>query len=111
MRFERQKAVPVEYKGVRLACGYRVDFVIDEELILEIKAVERLQPVHEAQLLTYLRLTGIGTGLLVNFHAETIRRGLRRLTLPSKSSPPPRLPVSPAYTTAGAARRSTRKVH
>ena len=90
--FERQRPVPVEYKGVLLECGYRLDFVVNSMLVVEVKAVERLLPVHEAQLLTYLRLTGLGVGLIVNFHCETIKGGLRRLTL--KSFPPSRLPVS-----------------
>ena len=81
VRFERQRPVPVSYKGIELAYGYRLDFVVARVLVLEIKAVESLLPVHEAQLLTYLRLTGLPIGLLVNFHAETLRRGLRRLTL------------------------------
>lgn len=81
LRFERQKAITVIYKGIRLEQGYRIDFVIENELILELKAIERLLPVHEAQLLTYLRLTKLRTGLLVNFGAETLRRGIRRLTL------------------------------
>jgi GxxExxY protein len=66
---------------MRLDYGYRLDFVIQETLILEAKATEQLSAVHEAQLLTYLRLAQLPIGLLVNFHAETIRRGLRRLTL------------------------------
>lgn len=81
LRCERQKPLPVQYKGVNLACGYRLDLVVEDELIVELKAVEHLLPVHAAQLISYLRLTGIQTGLLVNFHAETIKRGLRRLTL------------------------------
>ena len=80
---------------LELDCGYRLDFVVERELIIEIKAVERLLPVHEAQLITYLKLAGIRTGLLVNFHAETLRHGLRRLTLNPKIFPPSRLPVNP----------------
>jgi GxxExxY protein len=94
LTFERQKPVPVSYKGVRLECGYRLDFVVEGRLIVEIKAVERLVPVHEAQVLTYLRLTGLPAALLVNFHAVTIRRGLRRLVLNPKSFPSFPLPVS-----------------
>ncbi len=86
--FERQKTLPVSYKGVRLECGYRMDFVVRAELVVEVKAVERLLPVHEAQLISYLRLTRLPAGLLVNFHAETIRRGLRRLTLKLPVLPP-----------------------
>ncbi len=79
LRFTRQRVVPVSYKGVELECGYRLDFVVEDELVLEIKAVEQLLPVHDAQLITYLKLTGVPAGLLVNFHAETIKQGLRRL--------------------------------
>jgi GxxExxY protein len=81
LKFERQRPVPVTYKGLTLDYGYRLDFLVADQLVLEIKATERLLPVHEAQLLTYLRLTGHSTGILVNFGAETVRQGLRRLTL------------------------------
>jgi GxxExxY protein len=81
VRFEHQRPVPISYKGMELAHGYRLDFLVAGVLVLEIKAVETLLPLHEAQLLTYLKLTGLPIGLLVNFHAETLRRGLRRLTL------------------------------
>lgn len=81
LKFERQRPVPVTYKGLTLDYGYRLDFLVAEQLVLEVKATEQLLPVHEAQLLTYLRLTGHPTGILVNFGAETVRRGLRRLTL------------------------------
>ena len=79
IRFDQQRAVPVKYKGLELECGYRLDFVIEEALIVEVKALERLMPVHEAQLLTYLKLTQIKSGLLINFNAETLKEGLRRL--------------------------------
>jgi len=81
LRFDQQRAVPVRYKGLDLECGYRLDFVVEEALIIEIKALERLMPVHEAQLLTYLKLTRIRSGLLINFNAETLKQGLRRLTI------------------------------
>lgn len=81
LAFERQLLVPVRYKGMALECGYRVDFLVERALLVEIKAVERLLPVHEAQVITYLKLLSIRTGLLVNFHSETLKRGLRRLTL------------------------------
>lgn len=77
----RQLALPVVYKSVRLDCGYRLDVVIENQVILEIKAVERIMPVHEAQLLTYMKLSGIRTGLLLNFHAAVLKDGIRRLTL------------------------------
>ena len=87
LNFERQVPLPVTYKAIELDCGYRLDFVVQRELIVEIKAVERLLPVHQAQVITYLKLTGIQTGLLVNFHTETLRRGLRRLSLTPKILP------------------------
>ena len=77
----RQLALPVVYKSVRLDCGYRLDIVIENQVILEIKAVERVMPVHEAQLLTYMKLSGIRTGLLLNFHSAVLKDGIRRLTL------------------------------
>ncbi len=85
LSFERQVPLPVIYKGVQLECGYRMDFVVCQELVVELKAVERLLPVHEAQLISYLRLTRVPAGLLVNFHVEAIRRGLRRLSLHSEA--------------------------
>jgi GxxExxY protein len=72
--------VPVIYKNFDVGCAYRVDLIVEGILIVEIKAIERLMPVHEAQLLTYLKVTGLPVGLIVNFHAEVLRRGLRRLT-------------------------------
>lgn len=79
--FECQRPVPVVYKGTRRDCGYRLDIVLGERLIVEIKAVERLLPVHQAQVLTYLKLTRFPAALLVNFNAVTLKSGLRRLTL------------------------------
>ena len=87
LSFERQLRPPVRYKDIELDCGYRLDFVVEQELIVENKAVERLLPVHEAQLITYLKLTGVRAGLLVNFNTEALRRGLRRLTLNPKALP------------------------
>jgi GxxExxY protein len=81
LEFKRQLEVPVIYKGKTLAAIYRVDFVIEQQLVVEIKAVERPAPVHEAQLLTYLKHTGIPVGLLVNFNTPVLKDGLRRLVL------------------------------
>jgi GxxExxY protein len=94
LRFERQRRVPLEYKGTSLECGYRLDLVVDEALIVEVKCVDELLPIHEAQLLTYLRLTSLPTGLLVNFRTNVLKAGLRRLTL-SPAFPSSRLPVNP----------------
>jgi len=77
--FERQKELPVEYKGVKLDCGYRLDILVENRLIVELKACESLQPIHEAQLLTYLKLTGIKVGLLINFNVPVLKEGIRRL--------------------------------
>jgi len=79
--FRRQVPLPVVYKTIRLDCGYRIDVVVEEQVILELKTVERLMPVHEAQLLTYLKLSGIRTGLLLNFDSPVLRDGLRRMVL------------------------------
>lgn len=81
IEFARQVPLPVVYKGVRLDCGYRLDVVIANEMILEVKAVDRLLPIHDAQVLTYLRLSGHKVGLLMNFNALTLKDGLRRLVL------------------------------
>jgi GxxExxY protein len=79
--FVRQVPLPVVYKGVLLECGYRMDIVADKALVIEIKAVERLMPIHEAQMLTYLRLSGMKVGLLMNFNSVLLKDGLRRFAL------------------------------
>jgi GxxExxY protein len=79
IHYERQKELPIEYKGVKLDCGYRLDIVVEESLILELKACEQLEPIHEAQLLTYLKMTGIEVGLLINFNIPILKDGIRRL--------------------------------
>jgi len=76
--FERQIPIPVEYKGVKLDCGYRADIVVDGTILLEIKAIESLLPIHDAQLLSYLKLGGWKIGLLINFNVELLKNGLRR---------------------------------
>ena len=81
IEFARQVALPVVYKGMALECGYRMDLVISRCLVIEIKAIDRLIPIHDAQLLTYLRLGGYRIGLLMNFHAILLKDGLRRLVL------------------------------
>ena len=79
--FKRQVPLPVVYKSVRLDCGYRIDILVENHLILEIKAMERLLPIHEAQVLTYMRLSGARTGLLLNFNTPVLKDGIRRLML------------------------------
>jgi len=79
--FERQRSLPVQYKGVKLDCGYRLDLLVDESVVVEIKAVESVQPIHEAQLLTYLKLGGWKLGLLINFNVPILKEGIRRRIL------------------------------
>jgi GxxExxY protein len=79
--FTRQVPLAVNYKGVRLDCGYRIDLIVDRTLLLEIKAVEKLLPIHDAQILTYLRLSRIRVGLLMNFNTVVLRDGIRRIVL------------------------------
>jgi GxxExxY protein len=76
---EEQKPLPVVYKQVRLDCGYRLDLVVEDEIIVEIKAIEKLLPIHEAQLLSYLRLAKKRVGLLMNFHVPVLKSGLKRI--------------------------------
>jgi GxxExxY protein len=79
--FERQRALPVQYKGVALDCGYRLDLLVENAVVVEIKAVSEIEPVHEAQLLTYLRLGGWQVGLLINFNVPVLKNGIRRRVL------------------------------
>ena len=77
--FECQKPLPLEYKGIKLECGYRTDLLVAGLVIVEIKSGEALAPIHEAQLLTYLKLTGIKVGFLINFNVVVLKQGIRRL--------------------------------
>ena len=79
VRLEEQKPLPVVYKQVKLDCGYRLDLVVEDEIIVEIKAIEKLLPIHEAQLLSYLRLAKKRVGLLMNFHVPVLKNGLKRI--------------------------------
>jgi GxxExxY protein len=79
LKVERQKPLPVVYKGVTLDCGYRIDLLVEDAVIVEIKAVDSLTPVHEAQLLSYLKLSSCKVGLLVNFNVKVLKAGIRRL--------------------------------
>jgi GxxExxY protein len=77
--FERQRPLPVGYKGVKLDCGDRLDVVVENKLIVELKSVEALAPIHDAQLLTYLKLSGMTVGLMINFNVPVLRRGIKRI--------------------------------
>jgi len=79
LRVEQQKAHPVVYRGVQLDCGYRLDIVVNECVIVEVKAVEKFTTVYEAQLLSYLRLLNYRVGLLLNFHCTLLKNGVRRI--------------------------------
>jgi GxxExxY protein len=84
--YRRRAPLPVTYKGSRLDCGYRLDLVVAERVVIEVKTVERLLAIHEAQLLTYLKLSRIRTGLLLNFNSAALKDGLRRLTLDERTA-------------------------
>jgi len=79
MSFERQKPLPIIYKEVELDCGYKLDVVVENIIILELKACEKIEPIHEAQLLTYLKLSGMKVGLLINFNVPVLKDGIKRL--------------------------------
>jgi len=79
--YECERPIPINYKGVELDCGYRLDVLVDGRVLVEIKAVEAIAPVHKAQLLTYLRLLGIKVGLLVNSNVPVLKEGIQRLVL------------------------------
>ena len=79
LKFERQRPLPVAYKGVQLDCGYRLDVVVENKVVVELKSVDALAPIHEAQLLTYLKLSGLTVGLLINFNVPVLGRGIKRI--------------------------------
>ena len=79
--FRLQHPQPVEYKGLRLDCGYRLDLLVEDELIIELKSVEAIKGIHEAQLLTYMKLAGIKTGLRINFNVTKLKDGIKRFVL------------------------------
>lgn len=76
----RQVELPVIYKRVELDCGYRIDLIVEEAVVVELKAVEKLLPIHEAQILTYLKLSGMSVGLLLNFNVPVLRDGIKRIS-------------------------------
>lgn len=79
--FEKQKPLPVVYKDVKLECGYRIDLLVDGRIVVELKAIEAIAPVHEAIVLTYLRLSGCRVGLLINFNVAVLKDGIRRFKM------------------------------
>ncbi|PXF59359.1 MAG: GxxExxY protein [Deltaproteobacteria bacterium] len=79
--FKLQYSLPVEYKGIKLDCGYRIDLLVDDSIIVELKSVDKILPIHQAQLLTYMKLSGISIGLLLNFNVEYMKNGIKRMVL------------------------------
>jgi GxxExxY protein len=79
--FERQRPLPIQYKGIDLDCGYRIDLLVADTVVVELKAIEKTLPVHEAQLLTYLKLGGWKVGLIINFNVPILKQGIRRRVL------------------------------
>ena len=79
IEFERQRSLPIIYKGVKLDCGYRIDLLVANAVVVEIKTVDMLLPIHHSQLLTYLRLGGWKVGLLINFHVPVLKNGIKRI--------------------------------
>jgi len=79
LSFERQKPLALSYKGIKLDCGYRLDLVVENAIIVELKACEKIEPIHKAQLLTYLKLSGLNLGLLLNFNVTVMRNGIIRI--------------------------------
>lgn len=79
--YEKQKILPIMYKGKLLECVYRIDILVDNKVVLELKSIEKVLPVHEAQLLTYLKLTGVKTGMLLNFNVPLLKDGIKRFVL------------------------------
>lgn len=79
LHFTRQQPLPVRYKGINLDCAYQMDVVVENLVVLELKSVEKLLPIHDAQLLTYLKLSGISLGLLLNFNVTAMKDGIRRI--------------------------------
>ena len=87
IQFRFQIHMPIAYKGCKLDCGYRIDFLVADKLIVELKAVEQILGIHEAQLITYMRLAAVPSRLLINFNVKVLKHGIRRL-FPSPLSPP-----------------------
>ena len=81
MQFKLQHPLPVEYKGIKLDCGYRIDVLVEDRIIVELKSVDKILPIHQAQLLTYMKLADISIGLLINFNVKYLKHGIKRMVL------------------------------
>ena len=96
LNFKRQVSLPVIYKGIKLDCGYKMDLVVEDTVVLELKTVDQLLPIHTAQLLTYLKLSGKPVGLLINFNAPILKKGLKRLVNHFRESTGALVPSAPS---------------
>jgi GxxExxY protein len=101
IRFQRQLAVPVEYKGLKLNCSYRLDLLVEDAVIVEIKALDTVLPVHSAQVLTYLKATGKPVGLLINFNVPVLKNGLKRVVNHYNDRPVARSVSAPSASESG----------
>jgi GxxExxY protein len=81
LKVERQKPIPIIYKEIKLDCGYRLDLLVENSVVVELKSIDALLPVHEAQILTYMKFSRVRTGLLINFNVTVLKNGLRRYVL------------------------------
>ena len=81
LKFDRQRKLPMTYKGIQLDCGYRIDLLVEEHVIVELKSIDKLSSIHDAQLLTYMKLTNSSVGLLINFNVPVLKNGIRRKVL------------------------------
>lgn len=79
IKFKRQVPLPLNYKGMNLECGYRLDLLVEDLVVVELKALEAIEPIHEAQLLTYLKLRNTWLGMIINFNVKMLKDGVRRL--------------------------------
>ncbi len=95
MEFERQVQLPVTYKGINLDCGYRIDILVAKTVVVEIKSVETLEPIHQAQVMTYLKMGGWKIGLLFNFNSVLLKDGFKRIVLSLKNEPFPQRAARP----------------
>jgi GxxExxY protein len=80
-RIDLQKEIPIVYRNIKFQCGFRADLIVDDKVLVEVKAIDQILPVHQAQVITYLKLTGISTGLLINFDVPLLKDGLKRISL------------------------------
>lgn len=81
IEFEMEKNIPIKYKNVLIDCAFRADFIVSNSIIVELKAVDKILPIHEAQLMTYMKITGIRLGLIINFNVKLLKQGIKRIIL------------------------------